>query len=100
MQIYLVSFPELAGKPYRPANTTEGEIFENFFCNRCIRNVHNCKIQLAGLFFSKNEREFPQQWTHTVAGQPTCTDFFEFHPGFETIKKIHEQPVPEQLKLF
>ena len=63
-----------AGKPFRPSNGTQGEIFESDFCDRCKRD-RGCGIRMAALMHDETESEYPKEWVYNEHGQPTCTAF-------------------------
>lgn len=68
---------ELAGKPYRPSNGTEGDIFFDKYCDHCKKCFApvNCRIQLSTMAFTIDEPEYPKQWIHDKDGFAVCTDF-------------------------
>ncbi len=68
-----------AGKPYRPANGTEGEIFEHLWCSRC-HYYPNCRIMSRAFIFGIGDREYPGEWRISIEGQPECTAFEEPRP--------------------
>ena len=79
-----------AGKPYRPGNGTEGEMFEDAFCENCKRDqayrsygleIPNddgsigCPILAAMLGFGTDEPGYPKELIYDRKGKPTCTAF-------------------------
>ena len=83
MQV-LYCFPDSAGQPFRPANGTEGEIFEEAFCMRCQKDAewyeeerNPCGIHSDALIFGVGATEFPKEWIFDQDGWPTCTAFQE-----------------------
>lgn len=64
----------LAGKPYRPANGTEGDFFHEWFCDRC-RYESTCALLLASMLYQIDDPEYPKEWKHNEKGQPVCTMF-------------------------
>jgi len=72
---------ELANKPYRPANGTEGDIFKKRFCDKCIHENCDegvyCEILTDAECFQVNDFEYPKEWVHDENGCPTCTKFEE-----------------------
>lgn len=73
---------EAAGKPYRPSNGTEGDIFEEHFCNRCRRmridpNAANqCGIYLRMGAYEVDDKKYPKQVRYAPDGSgPECTSF-------------------------
>jgi hypothetical protein len=74
--------PKLAGKPYRPANGTEGDIFMSKFCYKCVHddyeNENYCDILSGTLFFEPEDVEYPQEWIYDKKGRPVCTAFCPF----------------------
>lgn len=63
-----------AGKPYRPSNGTEGDIFEHAYCIDC-ELYPVCEIPDATMFYDEDDPEYPVQWQYGTDGQPTCTAF-------------------------
>ena len=67
---------ENAGRPYRPSNGTEGELFREWFCDRCARDVNNdCPIYVQTLIHDEDDPEYPKEWIIGEDGQPKCTAF-------------------------
>ena len=68
-----------AGKPYRPSNGTEGEVFQERFCEQCIHddydNAKYCEILSRSMAFGVDEPDYPEEWTHDSEGRPMCTAF-------------------------
>lgn len=64
------------GKPYRPANGTEGEIFFECFCDRCTKQ-DSCQLPSNSMLFFKGEELYPKEFQYNADGQPTCTAFEE-----------------------
>ena len=71
--------PAMSGKPYRPSNGTEGEMFEKEFCHRCTRwngdDPNECDISMRAFFCDVADARYPIEWTHDSEGQPMCTAF-------------------------
>lgn len=67
---------EKAGEPWRPANGTEGELFEGSVCVDC-RKQEDCSIPLRAMCFGVTDREYPGEWRISKSGQPCCTAFKE-----------------------
>lgn len=78
----------MAGKPYRPSNSTEGDLFQCSFCMRCEHydegdggDGGDCTQGgdlsiLARSFWSDiGDADYPPEWTHDTEGRPTCTAF-------------------------
>lgn len=74
-----VHYPDQAGKPYRPSNGTEGEMFQERFCYRCVKddieNENFCPILTAALWNSIGDTDYPVEWIYDHAGHPTCKAF-------------------------
>jgi hypothetical protein len=75
-----VHYPDRAGEPYRPSNGTEGMIFEEKFCNRCIRQHAEdedglCRILGDVMVFNLDDPEYPKEWVYDHSGNPTCDAF-------------------------
>ena len=73
-----VHYPQCAGKPYRPSNGTEGEMFQEQFCHRCRRDQDEddpCTILTETMAFSIDDAEYPTEWVYDKDGTPCCTAF-------------------------
>jgi hypothetical protein len=72
-------------KPYRPSNGTEGDYFQNDWCEKCARDQafrnnpdsgDGCPIVAATLIFDIHESEYPKEWIEDDDGSnPRCTAF-------------------------
>jgi len=76
--------PANAGKPYRPSNGTEGEMFSERYCERCAHDAtyrrtfeaeDGCRILTSTLVYDVAEKGYPAEWVYDAAGVPTCTAF-------------------------
>ena len=85
-----MSNPELAGKPYRPANRTEGMGVMDAFCCRCKYDDafqtdpdtgEGCPTAGNAMMYDVGDSAYPPEWTHDAAGNPTCTAFEEVEDG-------------------
>ena len=61
-------------KLFRPRNSTECEIFESDFCDRCKRD-YGCEILMAAMCYDESDAEYPREWIYNEHGQPTCTAY-------------------------
>ncbi len=84
------------GDKYRPSSGTEGEVFEAKHCNKCRHYEYveefgfsDCMKSILGdaTGFDIDYLEYPDAWTFTAEGAPTCTEF-QSHP---TMAEIAEQ---------
>lgn len=68
---------ERAGKPYRPSNGTEGEVFFDKYCAFCKKQFGpvNCGIPLRTMAFGIDEPEYPKEWIYNDEGYAVCTAF-------------------------
>lgn len=80
-------FKDRAGKPYRPSNGTEGEVFMAHWCETCRHyaevafaeslgvNPRDCAndIIFKAMCHEPGEPEYPTQWQYGEDGQPRCT---------------------------
>jgi len=68
-------------KKYRPANGTEGMIFQHNFCDKCVFRKENaeidCIIDLMAMNFDIDDGKYPKEWVYDKDGEPTCTKFKE-----------------------
>lgn len=89
-----MSWPPEDGKPYMPANGTEGEIFIESWCADCAHddeeNEDYCDI-LSNSFFGTQ----PKEWTWRN-GCGHCSAFVPFEPG----KAKPEPRCPHTLEMF
>lgn len=72
-----IRLPKAAGKPYRPSNGTEGEMFTQDFCDRCVHGGGHCNIIALSMLHHVEEREYPRELKFDAEGCPTCTAFEE-----------------------
>lgn len=75
-----------AGKPYRPSNGTEGEIFQETWCAGCeadrgFREDHErfdgCPIIANTMALAIDDPDYPKEWVYRSDGQPMCSAFVE-----------------------
>ena len=64
------------GKPYRPSNGTEGEIFEGQWCSQC-HHQKRCGIFVYAMAFEVDHPNYPHELRIDERGQPECTNFKE-----------------------
>lgn len=69
-----LKIPQAAGKSYRPANGTEGEIFMGQYCYQC-RLYDECEIWMDTMLYNKECPDYPKEWVFDKEGVPTCTAF-------------------------
>ena len=63
---------------YRPSNGTEGEMFMEKFCYRCIHedgDENLCNILSSTFWHDVDDKESPPEWQYGKDGQPLCTKF-------------------------
>lgn len=85
-------YAQSAGRPYRPSNGTEGEIFEAAWCDHCRRDAafrrfydsngavggdqpDGCAILCSAHAFDIGDDGYPSEWVYGPDGQPRCTAF-------------------------
>lgn len=67
------------GKPYRPSNGSEGEMFMTRFCYRCTKDNpdnsgrNGCDIIFFSMSFEVDHPKYPKEWIYDEDGQPICT---------------------------
>lgn len=96
---------KLSGKPYRPSNGTEGEIFQHNFCLNCIHeNLESetwCEILTRTMYYKVTDASYPTEWIHNDEGEPTCTNFA---PSVDSPEYARQQRAKQiasgQLELF
>lgn len=63
-------------KLYRPANGTDGMIFEARFCDRCVHDENqDCDIHDRALLYDITEAQYPVEWQYDEDGDPVCVKF-------------------------
>jgi len=65
----------IAGRPWRPSNGTEGDMFAEAVCCRCERGPDSCEIASAAWFYLIYDPGYPKEWQIGHDGQPRCTAF-------------------------
>ena len=80
--MYAWDRPELEGKLYRPSNGTEGEMFMEQFCYKCVHDKayqdgtgDSCEIICNTMVYSIDDPNYPKEWVFDSKGQPKCTKF-------------------------
>jgi hypothetical protein len=77
-------FSGSAGKPYQPANGSEGEMFMRLWCADCQRDAafradpdsaDGCPIIADTMCHSADDPDYPPEWKYSERGQPVCTAF-------------------------
>lgn len=73
-------------EPYRPSNGTEGEFFQEKFCQRCVKDracnkpnpdwSEGCKILAATFANDIDDPDYPKEWIEDDEGA-RCTAFEE-----------------------
>lgn len=73
---------KVAGKPYRPANGTEGHEFQARWCDRCKHDEafragagDSCPIIANSMVFGAGDPEYPAELAYDDRGDPKCTAF-------------------------
>ena len=70
-------------KSYQPSNGTEGMIFCEEWCEKCIHDrpetEHYCLILSRSYMFDIDDPEYPKEWIYKD-GIPCCTKFAEHWP--------------------
>jgi len=77
-----MDWSKYAGKPYRPSNGTEGEMFMEDFCYQCAHDEefqrtgnNGCEVLANAMIFNINGEKYPKEWIRDNKGYPTCTKF-------------------------
>lgn len=73
----------VGGRPYRPSNGTEGDIFREVWCGGCEREAAHrsdadqpgCPILLYAYAHDLGDDDYPAEWVYSDSGYPTCTAF-------------------------
>jgi len=71
--------PNQSGKPYRPANGTEGDMFQESYCDKCSKYSpeEGCDILLNTMVYEIGDSDYPKEWKFDENGHPTCTAYQE-----------------------
>lgn len=64
-----------AGKKWRPANGTEGDMFQEMYCDKCRINPCHCSILSYSFYYNITDKLYPTELQIGKDGQPTCTKF-------------------------
>jgi len=65
-----------AGKKWRPSNGTEGDLFQQSYCEGCTKDVNgDCPIIAATMAFDVDDASYPSEWRYGEDGQPMCSAF-------------------------
>lgn len=96
-----------AGKPYRPSNGTEGDMFREDNCYKCKHwvldkptDTYGCKkwIYDNTLFYDIGDPEYPKEWKYDDEANPICTAFVSVDaPPRKYIKKPRPIPLFESI---
>lgn len=95
----LYKYPQYAGEPFSPSNGTEGMIFYDAFCDKCLHSHPDpdkkpqCEILCYSLIFEIEDPEYPKEWIYNDAGWPVCTSWTKWDWGDEG--NWNEPPGPE-----
>jgi len=76
----------MRGKPYRPSNGMEGDIFFAGWCSKCWfdritrlgeeRWDEGCPLIANSMAYNIGDPEYPKEWKYQDdTGEPTCTKF-------------------------
>jgi len=77
-------FAKSAGKPYQPANGSEGDMFMRRWCADCRADAAHrgdpdsadgCPIIAATMALDPDDPDYPAEWQYSPRGQPICTAF-------------------------
>lgn len=88
------------GRPYMPANGTEGELFQDGWCAHCTRDAEfrrqfdetgNPQVDGCEILAASMRGEQPKEWLHRK-GEPICTAFTE--------EPLGEPRCPHTLEMF
>lgn len=99
--------------PYQPSNGTEGTMFCESWCERCIHEhwMHTqkdgdkqCSILTASMLYDVTDAEYPKELQYSQKTGPVCTAFKEWNWGSPE-DGLNYPPEPEiidpaQLSLF
>lgn len=67
---------ERQGKPYQPANGSEGDIFMANYCRECTKDINqDCPIISLSMCLAVDDKNYPKEWIYGADGQPTCAAF-------------------------
>jgi len=76
-----IQIPTATGKPFRPSNGTEAELFIAQFCEKCIHDTLPdgpfCEILSNTMVYEIDDVKYPKEWVYDKDGRPKCTKFEE-----------------------
>ena len=86
LEISMKQGPGTPGESYRPANGTEGDMFESDFCWLCRKfydpgdgtykdDGFHCPIHCSAFLFPEDHPEYPKEWIYGENGWGKCTAF-------------------------
>jgi len=91
------------GKPYRPSNGSEGEMFSDRYCADCKRDAEfqkdpfgdapGCSIIAMTMALDVDDEGYPKEWVYGADGQPTCTAFDEVIAEPDDARAAHRAAV-------
>ena len=82
-----IRLPECVGKPYRPSNGTEGDMFMERFCFNCVHDGYTeetpeagCELIIRSMAYKTSDPDYPKEWVFDENGVPKCTRFERREP--------------------
>lgn len=63
------------GKPYRPSNGSEGDMFRDQWCERCSK-AQRCRRMMRSMAYEVSDPKYPSELV-VVEGKGVCTSFKE-----------------------
>ena len=77
-----MDWTKYAGKPYRPSNGAEGDMFMDRFCYQCVHDEeyqqtmeNGCETLADTIVFNADDEGYPKEWVRDDKGYPICTKF-------------------------
>ena len=89
-------------KKYQPSNGTEGEIFMDQFCCKCIKfpespdAINQCQILAKTFYLRVTDKDYPHQWQYKD-DTPVCTAFKD-RVEFNKERSLKRKPKIKQIQ--
>ena len=87
-------------KPYQPGSGTEGCIFMDRFCDRCVHDAayqdnpesgEGCSLIVNAMAYDIGDEKYPKEWIEDDDGDnPRCTKFELSTPELRQLKNAKE----------
>ncbi|MEO1472781.1 MAG: hypothetical protein AAFS03_02400 [Pseudomonadota bacterium] len=83
---------ETPGRPYRPSNNTEMDLFVHVQCGGCTRDQKTCPIIPVVMLYDESDAKYPADWVISESGQPMCAAFTPMNQPAEPTGNTSTEP--------